>query len=250
MRVWIRRLIIPALVAAVVWTRLASNDRDVMRLLRADLAQQYHACIPLGWSPVLTNADGTYYPGRSVEVVEQGVWFPALWLARVRAAQRANPNVRTTVAVLDELVRIGMLQRSVGGGTSTYRLTLRAMPYFYANDEYGNNPSGQSYLCYSHIVPEHVTAYGSLLAGLRAHDPATFRATFSWEATSAPAWVREDDVLRRHSVLLAPLTSPAIATIAEHDGDRYITELSVPGLNLPHVVDVSAWPRPAVASRS
>ena len=228
--------------ALIVWIRVRSADRGFARILREDLAQQVHACVPLGWNPVPTAADGIYYPGRTLVVHEEGVWFTALWLARVRASRLEDPDVRATVTVLDELVRLGMLQRTRRRTVATYRLTPRAIPYFYAQDDYGNNPSGQPYLCYSRIVPERIAWRRALQSSAASHREPAFRVAFVWNASAAASWARSA-VLERHSVLLAPTTNPAIATIVGDGRDRRVVRLWAPGLDLSRVVDVSAWPR-------
>jgi hypothetical protein len=238
-----------ALGAAAVLTACGpTNHRVIMKELRGQLARQYHACVPLGWNPV--PASGSFYPGISVTVQEEGVWLPVMWLARIDARAAARPDVRAVARVLDELARIGMLSREAWPSGVRYRLTERALPYFFADDEHGNNPEALPYLCYSAIVPQRVVSNEDVhvenLHG--AIDEAqVFRASFQWKPGPAAAWAN-DPVLRSHSVLLAPNADTLVAQFVKLGGSWRVLKVSAADSPLPILVDASVWPRGQHAS--
>lgn len=209
--------------------------------LRQQLAQQYHSCIPLGWNPVPV-AGGSFFPGANVQVIETGVWFPVTWMARIRTADRVQPQIRAIGEVLDALVRARMLDRQTARGASTYRLTMRAMPSFYHRNEYRNNLAGLPYLCSSRIVPRDVVRIGAPHRLIEGGVPVNVvRVTFAWTATADAPWAH-DAFLRRHSIVLAPSQSPAIAELVERGDAWDVVRLSTADLFLPRLADPSAWP--------
>ena len=236
------RLAAAALAATGLAACSRAGDGAVLATLRTELANQYHACVPLGWTPV--PVAGTYYPGTSVTLYEQGVWLPALWIGRVRTRDLARPDVRAASAVLSELTRVGMVDSEPFHGGIRYHLTTAAQPYYYDESDRGNNPDHVPYLCYSKIVPQGVVTTDSVRRGrLRygSHDEDLFRALFVWTPSPAAPWAN-DAFLRRHSVKLGPAESPVIATFVRSRGDWAVAELSAPS-PVARVVDASAWPR-------
>ena len=148
--------------------------------------------MPLGWSPVAVA--GTYYPGTSVTLYEEGVWLPAQWIGRVRARDLARRDVRTISGVLNELARAGMLVRDNARGGTRYHLTAAAAPFYYDENDYGNNPDHIPYLCYSTIVPQQVLSIDSARRGrLRygSHDEEMFHATFAWTPSPIAVWAND-----------------------------------------------------------
>jgi hypothetical protein len=233
-----------ALLAAALLTACTrTDDRAILSMLQTQLAKQYHECVPLGWAPV-PNA-GTYYPGVSVTVEENGVWLPAVWVAHVRSHDLTRPDVRTAAAVLDELTAKGMLVRTTAPDGNRYRLARAGSDFYYDDNEYGNNPDHIPYLCYSTIVPQRIMSTEpprrERLPGA-SHDDDVFRAAFAWTPSPAAAWAN-DPFLRTHSIELGPTESPATATFANRHGDWTIVQLSTPTPE-GHVVNPSAWPRP------
>lgn len=237
-------LLAAAALAAVLPAACApANDRAILDSLRAQLAEQYHDCVPLGWSPVAVA--GTYYPGTSVTLYEEGVWLPARWIGRVRTRDLARPDVRAIFGVLNELTRAGLLDRTHASGASRYHLTVAALPFYYDESDYGNNPDHIPYLCYSTIVPQRVVAIDSVRRDrLRygSRDEDMFHVTFAWTASPVAAWAN-DAFIRTHSVTLGPAESPATATFAKRHGEWALAELSAP-TPVARFVDTAVWPQP------
>lgn len=232
-----------ALAAAVLAACSPTHDRAVLETLRTQLANQYHECVPLGWSPVAV--DGTYYPGVSVTLYEEGVWLPARWIGRVRTRDLARADVRAVTGVLNELARAGMLVRTNVPSGVRYHLTIAAQPFYYDESAFGNNPDHIPYLCYSTIVPQRVVSSGPVRRErLRygSHDENAFHATFEWIPSPAAAWAN-DAFLHMHSVKLGPAESPATATFVNRHGEWRIAELSAP-TPAGRIVDASVWPQP------
>ena len=231
-----------ALLAASLLTACArTDDRAILGMLRTQLAKQYHACVPLGWTPV-PNA-GTYYPGVSVTMQENGVWLPAVWVARVRRRDLTRPDVRAAAAVLDELTKKDMLVRTTAPGGARYNLARIGWDFFYDENDFGNNPDHIPYLCYSTIVPERVVSSGPVRRERlheQSHDEDVFRVTFTWAPSRVAGWAN-DAFLRSHSVDLGPTESPATATFAKRHGEWTIVQLSTPTPE-GRVIDRSVWP--------
>lgn len=215
----------------------------VLKQLRAQLAQQFHECVPLGWTVVPHN--GLALPGVSVEINEYGngrVLLPALWLARVDVRKMARRDVRATVQLLDALARAGMLERQRGPHGSFYRLVPRAMPYYFADANRGNDPDALPYLCYSTIVPDHVLWTQPVHVERTAtSDEHVFRAAFAWRAGPIAPWA-SDPFIRSHGVMLTPTRSPAVAKFVQHGSDWSIAKLYSAEPPLPLVIDTSVWP--------
>ena len=232
-----------ALATVMLGACARGNDRLVFATLRTQLAAQYHECVPLGWTPVAVA--GTYYPGTSVTLSEQGVWLPAQWLGRVRTRDLARPDVRTISAVLNELARAGMVVAENARGSTRYHLTAAAQPFFYDENDYGNNPDHVPYLCYSTMVPQRVLSIDAARRGrLRygSHDEDLFHATFAWTPSPIAAWAN-DAFLRSHSVELGPAESPVTATFAKRHGAWALAELAAP-TPAARIVSTAAWPQP------
>ena len=238
-----RRWICALFAAALLTACARTDDRAILGMLRTQLAKQYHECVPLGWSPV-PNV-GTYYPGISVTVQENGVWLPAVWVARVRRHDLARPDVRTAAAVLDELTRKGVLERTPVRDGFRYRLTRVGWDFYYDENDYGNNPDHIPYLCYSTIVPQRVV-WSEPARRERSrdgsHDEDVFRAAFAWRQSPVAAWAN-DAFLRTHSVTMGPTENQLTATFANRHGEWIIVQLGTP-TPTGRVVDPSAWPRP------
>ncbi len=214
-----------------------------MHALRSQVANQYHECVPLGWAPV--PVAGTYYPGYSAELQETNSWLRPLWLGSVQTSDLQRPAVRATFEVLNELAHVGMLEsRRVPGGFR-YRLTLRALPYYFDENQYGNNPEHWPYLCYSLIVPQRVVWNQPIQLERHGYRPSAseaFRVGFQWRPSQVASW-SNNAILRSHSVILAPTASPLIATFAKRDGAWIIQHLSAPVPFRPQVIDSSVWPQ-------
>lgn len=233
-----------ALIFLAALAACAPNDRRVvLRALNTQLAQQYHECVPVGWDPVPVLA-GVFYRGYSAEYVPAVKWLPAQWIGTVRSKYLAEPEVRASFDVMNELVRAQMLERSTVPGGFRYNLTMNALDYYWERDSYRDNPDGQSYLCYSRIIPERVLWSQPIHLEIdrNGRPVQVFRAKFTWRPSPDADWAN-DASLRSHSVILPPLESPAVAKFVNDDGDWVIQNVYAPTVTLPRVADASVWPR-------
>lgn len=210
----------------------AVSDRVVVGTLKTALQQEYHACVPLGWDPVPVL--GHYYPGYSSEYFENGVWLRPFWIGVVYDNQQRDPRVRAAEAVMDALIRVGMLQRTSGRGATFYHLTPAAVRYYYDGNSYGDNPDHLPFLCYSSVLPTKVIRTGPILR-------RSFRVTFEWRSSSPAPWA-DDSFLRSHSVLLPPLVTPTFAQFSKSQGQWYVQRIWTTQPMLGRTVEPSAWP--------
>jgi hypothetical protein len=123
-----------------------------------------------------------------------------------------------------------------------YHLTPRAVPYYFASNDYGNNPDDVPYLCYSTMVPLRVTWNQPvhIERGADGSPVRVFRAGFEWRASPDASWA--DAMLRSHGVLLAPTQSPVVAKFVDWKGAWYIENIESPLAGRSTVVDGAAWP--------
>src|SRR5579864_563478 len=106
----------------LVLAACAPNDpRVVLKSLHAQLAQQYHECVPLGWDPVPVFARA-FYRGYSSEYIPEITWLPPRWLGSIQTRYLHQPEVRASFDLLNELVRIHMVQRTDVPGGFRYNL--------------------------------------------------------------------------------------------------------------------------------
>ena len=228
--------IMAALSLALAAACSPTNHRVVLRELRHQLAAQAHECIPLGWTPV--PVDASFYPGYTAQYQDERSWLAPLWLGSIRNSDLKSVQARTSAAILDALARVGMVQRIAVPGGSHYRLTVAAMPYFYARNDYGNNPDAIPYLCYSTIVPDHVVWSDSIQRNARR---GVFHAVFTWHASPPAPWAG-DAFLRAHSVVLVPFSQTVVATFEDDGGEWSIVRLAQPDKSrLPRLAVSAAW---------
>jgi len=232
-----------ALITCFAIAACAANDkRVVLKALNAQLAEQYHQCGPVGWDPVPVLA-GVFYPGYSAEYIPEIKWLPAQWIGTVRTKYLAEPEIRASFDVMNELVRAKMLERNAVPGGFRYNLTESALDYYWEHDRYRDNSGGQPYLCYSRIIPERVLWAQPLHVEKDSdgHPIQVFRAKFTWRPSPDADWANSA-ALRSHSVVLPPIESPAIAKFVNVDGDWMIQNVYAPTPALPRVADASVWP--------
>lgn len=237
--------------ATLLFTACASPqdaaDRHLLDTLKMDLASQYHECLPLGWAPVRVLK--SYYPGRSIGLQNYAEWLDAMWIGSVHNDEMHRPDVAIILNVLDRLVGKGLLVRRPSPNGRRYYMTFEASHYFYEANLYRNNPDRVRYLCYSTVVPvkivskgaEHLERYGR-----RMH--RVFTVTFEWKASAPAAWAN-DPYLRAHSVILAPIQSPATGAMMYVNGDWDMASLDKDESPLPALTDPSAWPSFSQAMR-
>ena len=230
------------LIVLAILAACAPNDpRVVLKALNTQLAEQVHECVPVGWDPVPVQA-GVFYRGYSAEYVPEIKWLPAQWIGTVQSKYLAEPEVRQSFDLMNELVRAQMLERSAMPGGFRYNLTKSALDYYWERDSYRDNPGGQPYLCYSRIIPERVLWSQPVHIELdRDGRPIqVFRAEFTWRSSPGADWANSAS-LRSHSVILPPIESPAIAKFVNDDGDWVIQNVYAPTPTLPRVADASVW---------
>jgi hypothetical protein len=203
-----------------------------MRTLSSDLSEQYHECVPLGWDPVPVGTD-YYYEGYTSEYREEGVWLHPYWLGLIHTSELSDPDARNAYDVLNALRRAGMVERANDTGAYFYRLTPRATAYYFEMNDVGNNPDHWPYLCYSSILPRRIVSTRRVKDGL-------FHVAFEWSA-SAPAEWANDPFIRRHSVILPPISNPAVAVFSNAGGWWHITRIVTPAFMMPRVVDPAVW---------
>jgi len=235
-----RLLPLVLLSAAMAACAAPTSDAAVLRALRTQLAQQYHECVPVGWTA--TTVAGTYYSGSSAEYRDTS-WIAPLWLGTVSRRDLQRREMRTASAILDALARAGLVDERHALGRSFYHLDVRALPYYYEDNGYGNNPDHWPYLCYSAIVPERIVwTQAPHLESRRdgSGDVQTFRVAFQWVAGPRAPWAK-DPVLRAHSVVLSPTKNPVVVKFEQLNGTWQIVNLYTPFPDFPRVVDASAW---------
>lgn len=208
--------------------------------LDAQMAVQYHDCVPLGWAPVAVS--GSYYPGYTATVANYEEFLDAVWRGRIENRDLRRRDARDVRLVLDRLVAHGLLdvQRQPGG--YDYYLRPAAFDYFYGSSTYGNNHDSLPYLCYSTIVPQQILAMQPIAAPypLRAGNVQWYDVSFAWTVSRAAGWA-SDPVLRSHSVELAPLHSPTSARVYKLGRIWHITRIDTHDRMLPVLADSSAW---------
>jgi hypothetical protein len=203
---------------------------------------RYYECVPLGWAPV-ARGDG-YYNGYSAEVDETSWWLPPTWSARMSARSLRTPDARVTYTLLNHLAAAGMIERVATGYGFAYHLTLSALPYYFDEDDYGNNPEHYSYLCYSRIVPDHVLWIQPIhreRIGQVSIESQVFRAAIQWSPGPIASWA-SDGFIRSHSVILPPQNIPIVMTFVNDNG---VWDVNYPfDRLLPHLrfADAAAWP--------
>jgi hypothetical protein len=240
-----RRLL--AIVAALVLSACAHtpaphSQSAVLDALSNALDDQYHACVPLGWNPVVVA--GTYYPGYIASLQSYEEVWDAIWRGRIPASDVAKPRVGTVYDVLNHLVKAGLLLRKRTPSDYDYYLTYRALPYYYDRSWYGNNNGNMQYLCYSKVVPSRIISLQRIRRPSDWTGPAQwYRASFAWAAGAPARWAR-DPFLRAHSVLLSPMRSPATAKMFYADKTWHVADIDDKTWRLPKVFDAAAWSSP------
>jgi len=213
----------------------------VLRAIRAEMAQHYHGCVPLGWNPI--PVDGGFILGENVELDSSGWWLPPLWVGVVPRHDISQPSVRVISQILNDLAAEGLLQRSAISGGDQYNMTPMAIRYYYDDDFYGNNPEGASYLCYSKIVFDKLQWDRQIATNRVTNAPkgaVHFVCAFSWHPSAEATWILGDRFLQAHGVLLAPTANPIVIAYWQLGGDWGIENVEDATLN--RLVDPSAWP--------
>lgn len=235
----IAALLAVLLLSACAHAPMPSSKSAVLDALSSALDGQYHACVPLGWKPVVIA--GTYYPGYIASLQNYEEVWDAVWRGRIAASDVTKPDVRAVYGVLNHLVKAGLLTRTRTPSSYDYYLKYEALPYYNDRSLYGNNNGAMQYLCYSKIVPDRIVR----LERIRPPSEWTgraqwYQASFAWRVTVSAAWAR-DPFLRAHSVVLSPMSSPTTALMFYADKEWHVADISGKRWMLPRVADAAAW---------
>ncbi len=192
------------LAAAALSSCSPTDHRIILYALRERF--HYYECVPLGWVPV--PVDGTYVQGYSAELDQTDWWLPPKWVGSIRIDRLKHRDARVTYALLNELVRVGMLDRNRVKNSFRYHLTWRALSYYFDENDFGNNPEHYSFLCYSKIAPQRVVWNEPIhRERIGGSETDVFRAKVEWLPGPVAAWA-EDAFLQSHSVTLVPARDP------------------------------------------
>ncbi len=197
---------------------------------------QFHRCVPLGWVP--EPVDGSYVPGYSVEYSPRDVWLPPLWLGFVPGRALHTVHGLSAYRLLKEFVKAGLVESQPARRGTWYRLTERAVPYYFEGNDFGNNPLHLSYLCYSTIVLDGLAWSAGAQAGADGGDAHAFKVRFTWHSDSEATWAA-NPVVQRYSVTLAPTQSPAAVEVAKRDGSWEVARAYYDATNT--LTNPSAW---------
>ena len=211
----------------------AHPDKAVMQTLRSGLAAQYHECVPLGWNPVPV-LRRYYYAGYTSEYREEGVWLHPAWLGVINEKELSDANVRTAYELLNALVRENLVTDERAGAVFHYRLTMRAMQYFFTDNRFGSNPLHLPYLCYSRIVPDRIL-------NIKQHRGGSRVVSFDWKVSTPADW-SQNPMIQEHSVILPPASEPVTAVISTSGDWTRVTKLRTQDPMLPRPVDPAVWP--------
>lgn len=184
---------------------------------------------------------GTYYPGYVASAQNYAEWLDAIWRGRITSSELSKPAVKPVFEVLNHLAKAGLLERKRVASVYNYYLTAGALPYYYAGSRYNDNYGKMQYLCYSALVPSRLL-WIQRIAGpshWRGH-AQWYRVSFAWRASTPASWAR-DPFLRKHSVILSPVRSPALALMYYDRGVWHVGNLYDRTRMLPVVRDAAAW---------
>ena len=140
-----------------------------------------------------------------------------------------------------------MSERSKRSSTQ-YHLTAAGFERFFDNDNFGNNPLHNPYVCYSTIAPRSIVWKQPLHLENDPYGPGkvqVFRVAFTWTTSMDRSWT-PDAFIRAHAIVLGPTGSPAVAKFVRR-GSTWELENLYPSLP-DHIADPSAWPNDSPAS--
>lgn len=202
----------------------------------------YYACVPLGWVPIPT-ADKSYMVGYSAQSDDSSWYLPAKWVANIDRGSTKRADVKAEFDLLTHLAHAGVLQMSVVGDRFTFHLTWNGLPYYYDEDEFGNNPLHEPFLCQTRIVPGAILWRDPMRAEpVNGVDTDVFRAAFSWSRGRPASWAK-DPYVASHSVILAPSGSPIIVRfVRDADGSWEMDQLNAAQMPRIGFADLAAWP--------
>ncbi len=190
-----------------------AEPQSVLAQLSERLDRQPHECIPLGWYPAGRPSRG-YYPDYNADVARRTGPFQSGWVAVVRAdvqyAQAADVK-----SILDELARIGLVERWTLPDGMHYTLTHEGARYLYERNDLGNNVEGWPFLCFSHLRTTRIAWSGPSVRDAGGWSLSR-RVRFSWTSQLDAPWVTP--FLKAHAVELPPVSNPAQAEARQYVG--------------------------------
>ncbi len=180
-----------------------------------DVAQQYHACVPLGWDTV--PVDGGDVLGASIEFVPNGWWINPTWSGYVPNDAVRNPDVRKITAFMRVLERHGLVQQTRHHHGTLYDLTMRGVRYYSDDDFFRDNRLDSPLLCYTHydVVGHRVQASGAGFRELR----------IDWHSSRAASWAEHDSAIRANTIIMGPRTSPIFVRYTATGNNWQITAI-------------------------
>ena len=192
----------------------AERPQSVLARLSERLDRQPHECIPLGWYPAGQPSRG-YYPDYNADVAEQTGVFQSEWVAVLRR-DALNPEAADVRSVLDELARVGLLERQTMPDGMHYTLTHEGLSYFYKRNDLGNNVEEWPFLCFSHM---HTTSIAWSGPSVREAWSESRRVRFTWTSRTDAPWVTP--FLKAHAVVLPPVSNAAYAKARRYIGGQW-----------------------------
>jgi hypothetical protein len=209
--------------AAKVWffeararAQEAEKPQSVLAQLAERLDGQPHECVPLGWYPAGRPARG-YYPDYNADVAQQTGPFQSGWVAVLRADVQ-HGEAADVKSVLDELARVGLVERRTLPDGMHYTLTPDGRRYLYERNDLGNNVEDWPFLCFSHLRTTSIA-----WSGPSVRDPDGWsdsrRVRFTWASQLDAPWVTP--LLKAHAVELPPVSNPAQAEARRYVGQPW-----------------------------
>lgn len=231
------------LVLSACASRPPTANRVLLDYLSNEMTFQYHECVPLGWAPV--PVAGTYVEGYSATLGGYDEFLDAIWRGRIETSTLHKRDVFVVFNVLNHLVYAGLLARSDRADGYDYFLTWNAVPYFYASSRYSNNRGSKPYLCYSTVVPDRIAWVQRLhiekTLSVHVSQLQEFIISFEWKPSPRADWAN-DQFLRSHSVILAPITSPTTAKLYYLHAQWHLLSIYGRGCMSPAPSRSGMWP--------
>ncbi len=180
------------------------------------LDRQPHECIPLGWYPAGRPSRG-YYPDYNADVAQRTGPFQSGWVAVMRPDVQ-HGQAADVKSVLDELARIGLVERRTLPDGMHYTLTHEGTHYLYERNDLGNNVEGWPFLCFSHLRTTSIAWSGPSIRDADGWSVSR-RVRYSWTSQPDAPWVTP--FLKAHAVELPPVSNPAQAEARRYVGRQW-----------------------------
>ncbi|HEY7995020.1 MAG TPA: hypothetical protein VID24_12470 [Candidatus Eremiobacteraceae bacterium] len=190
----------------------------------------------------IPTSHNSYMVGYSAQTDDSSWYLPAKWVANIDRSTTQRPDVKAEFDLLIRLVDAGVLQMSMASDRFTFHLTWNGLPYYYEDDEFGNNPLHEPFLCQSRIVPGAILWREPVRSeSIGGVDKNVFRAAFSWSRERPASWAN-DPFVASHSVILAPFSSPIVVRfVQDADGSWEMDQVNDAGIPRIGFADQSSW---------